>query len=352
MSLAIKNIQCPVCAGVVQFRANRQICRCLYCSTSLLVPTGERCPRYLLPPVLEGNDVNDRIKNSLRGGRVTREFFDDEEEFSQRLLFLPLFQLKGTSFVTVEKVVTKDKSVDTVVSLRNIVYHEFATSEGQVELSNIDLTSLSADDRFKGAIPFDRTEIPEDAQVFTADKSAKQIKAGFQQNGVGKQLKRGVYSELFGSEVSLYYYPFWVVRYPFNGSYYRFVVDGLTGQIIKGRAPENRLWSSLVAQALLLLSALVSYALVHFLSESGVYRQLTTFGALVTVIFSLMPLSLLYGVWLRLWFGRDILVLKDELHLQPIYKKESNIFEVIVETAEELVCFLWSSIGLRKREEI
>ena len=349
MSLAIKNIQCPVCAGVVQLRANRQICRCLYCSASLLLSDVERCARYLLPPKVEGVAVNEKIKKSLQGGRVPSEFIESAKPDSQRLLFLPLFQLKGTSFVTVENQVAKEKKVDTVVSLRNIVYHEFATAEGELGLSNLDLTSLSNDDRFKDAVAFDRSAVPEEAQIFTADKSAEQIKAVFEQRGVGKQLKRGVYSELFGSSVSLYYYPFWVVRYPFNGSYYRFFVDGVTGQVLKGRAPENRVWSSVVAQALLFLSALFSYALVSFLSESGVYRQLTALGALVTFLFSLLPLSLLYGVWLRLWFGRDILVLKDELHLQPIYKKEPNIFEVIVETAEELVCFIWASITLKKQ---
>ena len=348
MSSTIKNIQCPVCAGVVQFRANRQICRCLYCCTSLLLSDVERCARYLLPPKVEGRSVNEKIKISLQGGRVTGEFIESATADSQRLLFLPLYQLKGTSFVTVESEVAKDRSVDTVVSLRNIVYHEFATSEGNLGLSNLDLTSLAKDERFKDALAFDRSAIPDDVQIFTADKSAEQIKAVFEQRGVGKQVKRGVYSELFGSSVSLYYYPFWIVRYPFNGSYYRFFVDGLTGQVLKGRAPENRVWSSVVAQALLLLSALVSYMLVSFLSESGVYRQLTGLGTLLTLVFSLVPLSLLYGVWLRLWFGRDILVLNDELHLQPIYKKEPNMFEVIVETAEELICFIWASLTLKK----
>ncbi len=343
MSLTVTNVQCPVCAGVVQFQANRKICHCLYCSTQLLLPEVKHCPRYLVPSKLDREQVDRKVKETLSGGRVASNFIENCKPDSLRLLFIALYEVKGTSFVTVEQEDKKGEK-DTVVNLRDIVYYDFAIADKQLGLANIDMASFLGGGQFSEAIAFDVNEIPEGAQVFTPDKTPEQVKAMFTQRGVGKQLKRGVCSELFGSTITQYCYPIWIIRYPFNGSYYRFVVDGVKGTIIKGRAPENRAWSSLLAQFFLLISAFISYGLVYFLSDTGVYRQLTLFGTLVTLVFSLLPLSLLHGIWLRLWFGRDIAIKNDELHLQPIYHRDTGILEGMVDTAEELACFIAATV--------
>ncbi len=45
---------------------------------------------------------------------------------------------------------------------------------------------------------------------------------------------------------SLLYYPFWIIRYDYKGKMYFLTVDGVTGNVISGRAPGDPLWQSLV----------------------------------------------------------------------------------------------------------
>jgi len=46
-------------------------------------------------------------------------------------------------------------------------------------------------------------------------------------------------------DFNLLYYPVWVIRYDYKGKMYFLTVDGVTGQVLSGRAPGDAMWQSL-----------------------------------------------------------------------------------------------------------
>jgi predicted RNA-binding Zn-ribbon protein involved in translation (DUF1610 family) len=77
---------------------------------------------------------------------------------------------------------------------------------------------------------------------------------------------------------TLLYYPVWIIRYDYKGKMYFLTVDGVTGQVLSGRAPGDALWQSLVIGA----GATVGGALAG-LAPMGAYYD----GRLATLMLSL-----------------------------------------------------------------
>jgi hypothetical protein len=50
---------------------------------------------------------------------------------------------------------------------------------------------------------------------------------------------------VFPKDLSIIYYPIWVIRYTYSERIYFATVDGVTGMILSGRAPGDNLWRSI-----------------------------------------------------------------------------------------------------------
>jgi hypothetical protein len=50
---------------------------------------------------------------------------------------------------------------------------------------------------------------------------------------------------VFPKDLSVIYYPLWVVRYTYSERIYFATVDGVTGMVLSGRAPGDNLWRSI-----------------------------------------------------------------------------------------------------------
>ena len=342
MSSMVKNAQCPACAGVVEFAAGRALCRCLYCGASLLFLDETHCPRRFIEPCLEEKDLDDHVKRLLSSGPAAEIFVAEAVLEHPCLVWLPLFEVRGTSFVSIEDSHWEMASgqgarrvEDRKLSLRDIEYHEFAVKDEALAVTSIDLDPLRRGD-LKGRLrSFDRQAMGEHAQIFSPDRTVDQVEAQFIQREKTTKFRAGLTSDLLGRTSTLLYYPLWVVRYPFRGSLYRFVVDGATGVVLHGRCPESPKSSALMSQLLLLAAAVFAWFFYDFASRTaGV-------GPVGLVLTLAIALAGTYGVWLRLCYGREVVVEKDEMYLVHGIKREPTFFERAIDGCEAFLLWRW-----------
>ncbi len=101
------------------------------------------------------------------------------------------------------------------------------------------------------------------------------------------------HNDLVRPNVSIVYYPLWVVRYIFQGRTYQVVVDGEDGTICYGKAPGNNLYRAVAG----IFGTAVGTYLVTFFGIFGIIGDGDSAkAALVMYIF-----ALIFGIVIMLW---------------------------------------------------
>lgn len=93
-------------------------------------------------------------------------------------------------------------------------------------------------------------------------------------------------------KMSMIYYPVWVIRYMYRERMYLLTVDGVTGQVLSGRAPGDPLFQSLAVTAGTSVGGLAAAGSIIFLANGG--GEIGIAG----IIFGLAVLGVTY------WFFR------------------------------------------------
>ena len=92
--------------------------------------------------------------------------------------------------------------------------------------------------------------------------------------------------------MSMIYYPVWVIRYDYQQRMYICTVDGVTGQVLSGRAPGDPLFQSLAVTAGTSVGGIAAAGGIIALAEFG-----TELG-IAGIIFGILALGATY------WFFR------------------------------------------------
>jgi hypothetical protein len=88
---------------------------------------------------------------------------------------------------------------------------------------------------------------------------------------------------VFPKDLSVIFYPVWVVRYTYSDRMYFATVDGITGNVLSGRAPGDNLWRSLAMSCGMAVGGIGSAFSLWILinSDSGESGGLGIFGIIV-----------------------------------------------------------------------
>jgi len=116
----------------------------------------------------------------------------------------------------------------------------------------------------------------------------------------------------------LIFYPFWVVRYNYSDRDYFAVADGVTGDILSGRAPGDPLYQSLSIGAGGSIGGAITGIGLGFsiLSESG-----------LVVATSIVGLTVLYMSYYQFRYRSEIIVgdlQKPSINLTAMFKKSGQ----------------------------
>ena len=299
-------LTCPSCAGPLSVAEGDTHTRCRSCGSCLLLPAAVRS--YVLPAEIGGTEALREVRRKLEdlfpraagGCRVK----------SPVLFYVPFWHvtcqasgyvlgMEGTYREEMVNLAPDNEETTTwqvIQTKRKVrtgaeaVEREIRIS-GSVNVSGADLTPLgipSLSSRTQMAISgmaiqrkglpeglrvLDRRSQPEgtfvDPTVPVSDaiKQAEEY-LGTLASATGKGLeRRWEFSVMTGHRSWLVYYPLWIVDFVHESGSYKAVVDGVSGQILRGRFPGKAFDSNKIAAAIGILWAGLLPALVYFFTS-------------------------------------------------------------------------------------
>jgi len=280
MKKALVALTCPSCAGPLSIREGDTHTVCPSCASSLLLRNAV-C-RYVLPSMITGIDILRSVRRELKN--VNPNAVEKARVSQPTLYYVPFWHCSAqvNGYILGVEPVYREREipgVDTVgqspsgytititrkIKTRtgsNAVEREIQL-DGSVNISAADLEplgipSLSADSQLsiqgldiqRNVLP-DGLEILEDESsregifvdpVITVADAHAQTARYFSRlaSGIGFGLEeRWEFSVISGYRDALVYYPLWVTEFRTDCGSYQVVVDGRSGNVLRGRFPSS-----------------------------------------------------------------------------------------------------------------
>ena len=233
---------CPNCAGVVPVPEGVRIVTCPYCDWRSLVQGDRGVRRWQVSSSLDRPQALAVVKTFFSGLSKARDLKRQAQVSDLFLVYLPYWRV--TAFVAgwlFGRVKSGDKNTKPV---EVEVLEEMAWNDAAVDVSEFGVHRVTV--RVSDLEPFDSEQLHAQAMVFEPVESPSEAldesEQHFTHRGQSKRDLKQKYFEKFHmlrQRLSLVYYPLWVARYQYRGRSYQVVVDGVSGEILYGKAPGN-----------------------------------------------------------------------------------------------------------------
>lgn len=233
---------CPNCAGVVPVPEGVRIVTCPYCDMRSLVQGDRGIRRWQVSNQLERPQALEAVKSFFSGFNKARDIKRQAQITDLFLIYLPYWRV--TSFVAgwlFGRVKSGDKNTKPV---EVEVMEEMAWNDAAVDVSEFGIHHVTV--RADRLEPFDSEALHAQGMVFEPLESPSEALAESEQHFIHRgQTKRNLKQKFFEKfhmlrqRLALVYYPLWVARYQYRDRSYQVVVDGVSGQVLYGKAPGN-----------------------------------------------------------------------------------------------------------------
>lgn len=264
-------LTCPACGGVVSTAEGEDVVACPYCSSTLFIEGDKGVTTIAFRSKLSRDHaVNTTAQWWARGwkardlrtaGRITEVY----------PIYLPFWRAntraagwvcgyeerrhtdqKGN--VRVEKIPRE------VMVLQDYQFSEIACDPGDLGIRYLrNFTGETGFTDFEMIPTFDSTTSKDDALVHAKNDAMAKAKASARVPHVTFER-----IHVFARNLTLIYYPVWVVRYTYRDRMYFSTVDGVTGQNLSGRAPGDPLFQSMAVTAGTSVGGLIAAAGIIF----------------------------------------------------------------------------------------
>jgi DNA-directed RNA polymerase subunit RPC12/RpoP len=240
----VDEIRCSNCGAPVEFKPGEIVATCKYCGYTTVIETGQTFT-FEHSMFLNNYDpvqIEESIKNWMHSGFLKPQDLANKSKIVEKLLiYLPFWVVsieaksnyKGI-FERITPPVVKEGKIerkyDWLVLARKAT--EFPTREYDVPL--------------QGKIPYDfrkieafakvlNSEIDRDQAVEFAKQQIEELHRYLAQQDVDKIIE--MKSEMEMNQVVYLHAPIWFVKYEYKGKAYQLLIDGATGNAIKGDIP-------------------------------------------------------------------------------------------------------------------
>lgn len=273
-SLFTVAITCPSCGGGISFAEGSPTVVCAHCERSYMVAGKKGVLHYRVPCRIEKSEAARRAGHSYakNGDNPVVHLIDT------RLVYVPFFRVRvtgggwyigsgmGTAYTWRETgdqqaVVIPREVKKSVVEgfFRNISFFVPA-----VDISELGLIGLWAKSTAVEMVPLD-PDTCRDGEVYTPVKDAAAAAREAWATLISSAKPAGLTIDYFEAEkvaeqISLIYYPVWIVRLLLDGAPRRVVVDGIGGDILNARAVKGR--------RLMVLPGIAILAIIAFLATT------------------------------------------------------------------------------------
>ncbi|MGA9140620.1 MAG: hypothetical protein WBZ29_10375 [Methanocella sp.] len=245
------SMNCPNCGGSVSVGEGVRYASCQYCSAMLAIEGDDGIRRITFKSKVTRVNAIEAVQRWWRGGFKARDLKSRGLVTESYPIYVPFWRLKARAagWVCGYKEVHHEKRTERV-PLEKMIVRDFDWSRVACDPGDIGIEHLR---NFEGeAVLHDEGDIPT-FEVTTSRTDATTM--GSQQvmseavayTGVPHITFQDVH--VFPKDLSVIFYPVWVVRYTYAERMYFATVDGVTGVVLSGRAPGDNLWRSIAMSA-------------------------------------------------------------------------------------------------------
>lgn len=300
----LKGITCPACAGELDLREGIKTFNCKYCGTLLLTRGVEGVVKYYVPRKIQRNIAIQNMFNWLGKGLAKARGLKNQAKLDDAfLVYIPYWRVNAD---VIGWVFGKERRTQTVngrtttyyVDVERKIQKTFDRTFAACDVAELGVRKVNlAGDEMR---PVNFEELQSEGMMFNIISSEKEITDYAKQQFVDEAVNSVrvdqitfQHNDLVRPNVSIVYYPLWVVRYIFNGRTYQVIVDGEDGTICYGKAPGNNLYRAVAG----IFGTAVGSYLITFFAIFGIVGDGDSLEAALVVY----VLAFVFGIIAIMW---------------------------------------------------
>jgi hypothetical protein len=247
MTAVAQEIRCSHCGAPVEFKPGEIVATCKYCGFTTVIETGQAFTfeHSLILNKFDEKTIEEPIREWMQSGFLKPGDLAKKSKLTEKeLIYLPFWVINVVAkstykgiFERIAPAITKEGTLaneyNWLVLAR--VASDFPTREYEVPL--------------EGKIPYDFRRIEGFAKVLNSevdrdealDLARQQIEAHHRyllQQDVDKIVE--IKTEFTVKEVVYMHAPIWFVKYDYKGNAYQLIIDGTSGEALKGDIPPSK----------------------------------------------------------------------------------------------------------------
>lgn len=334
------SMTCPSCGGQVQCEEGEDLVLCKFCESVFALTTDEGANKVMYKMTVDKDKALAKVRDWWKTGPKAQDLVQTAQVTEAYPMYLPFWRLiaRGKACVCGIEEERRGKDNQKVeVPREALINREYIYSEIACETGDLGIQSIVIPERAQ-AISYDDQEIVTFGVTSSRDNAYEAGGRAIRQTAVedgGARMDKIYFSKsfFFPKAFTLVYYPFWIVRYSYEGRTYFATVDGITARVVSGRAPGNAGSQSTAAG----IGGALSGGLAGFGIGLAIVTEGTDVGIGVLVVGIVAAVALLGYFYNRFRYGDEILEgavngkgLKSgrtQKKVQPIYNETYDYFK-------------------------
>ena len=307
----IKGITCPSCGGELDLKEGMKTFNCKFCGTLLKSKGESGVLKFYVPKTIKidqaVNKAFDWLDSGLSKAKGLRNGSKVEDAF---MVYIPYWRVKAdvVGWVFGQEKHTSNNSTyyeDKEIKIQNSFDATFAACD--VAELGVKKVNLEGDH----ILPVDFETLQQDGMLFNIVSSEKEIYEKALERFKGDAKKQVSldnttfeFYSLVRQNISVVYYPLWVIRYSFQNRTYQVVVDGQDGSICYGKAPGSNTFRAVAG----VIGTAAGMYLITFFEVFSMTAGKNSFKtALVIYIFAAVIGGILSAwAWKKFRYGGEI----------------------------------------------
>ncbi|NLK25616.1 MAG: hypothetical protein GX307_03450 [Euryarchaeota archaeon] len=299
MSNLSVGLNCPTCGGAITVMDGDRSINCRYCGSTLYVEGDQGVSTIAFKNNITRDVATNAVKEWWKKGFKARDLRHVGTITEIYPIYLPFWSI-GTRVAgwvcgyeertyTDSKGHTRtEREYKEEMVLQDVTFSEIACDPGDLGLRSMN--------NFDGKASFEDLDmIPTFESTTSRDDAVEHARFDSMARGRASTNIPNITFErlhVLVRKMSMIYYPVWVIRYDYQQRMYICTVDGVTGQVLSGRAPGDPLFQSLAVTAGTSVGGIAAAGGIIALAEFG-----TELG-IAGIIFGILALGATY------WFFR------------------------------------------------
>lgn len=249
-------LTCPSCGGAITIQEGDSSVNCEYCGSTLYVEGDKGVLTIAFKNKMTRESAVSAAQEWWRKGFKARDLKRTGAINECYPIYIPFWnvgsRVAGWVCGYEERTRSDSKGHTTTeriykeeMVLQDLVFTEIACDPGDLGLRSMsNLSGESSFEDFEMIPTFESTTSKDDADAHARADAINRGRAS-------AHVPHVTFEKLhvLVRKMSMIYYPIWVVRYSYHDRMYILTVDGVTGQVISGRAPGDALFQSLAVTA-------------------------------------------------------------------------------------------------------